>query len=110
VEAIRAWMANRAKPGEGALDLAAERAALARVQREYTELKIARERGLLIPREAVAMLDAARQSSARAAMLRLPVDALQRGVPREYEPILRDLAEGVLTALASAKWEEVEPA
>ncbi len=71
------------------------------------ELRLRRERRELVPRRSVGLLYAAVQQAVRAAVLRLPTDALQRGVPAEHEAVLRDLAAGVLNTLASTKWEDV---
>lgn len=104
IEAICAWREARRERVKPTLDLATERAQLAQAQRRLTNLKIRQLRGLLVSKEAVALLDAQRQASVRAAILRLPSDAVQRGIPVQHEPILRDLAEGVLAALARTKW------
>ncbi len=66
---------------------------------ELTELKIAKERGALVLREAAEGALSTTIGAARAAILRLPNDAIQRGVPVQYEEILRGLVEGVLTGL-----------
>ncbi len=104
VEAIQKWRAERKARVKPTLDLQAERAQLAQAQRRLTNLKIRQLRGLLVSKEAVSLLDGQRQASVRAAILRLPSDAVQRGIPVLHEPILRDLAEGVLAALARTKW------
>jgi phage terminase Nu1 subunit (DNA packaging protein) len=107
VEAIKKWREERQARVAPTLDLQAERARLARAQRRLTILKIRQLRGALIPRDAVVLLDAKRQASVRSAVLRLPTEALQRGVPAEHEALLRELAENVLTTLATTKWAEV---
>lgn len=107
VEAIRRWREERRAKQAPTLDLQSERARLARAQRHLAVLKIQQLRGALIPRESVSLLDAQRQASVRAAILRLPSDALQRGLPLEHEVLMRDLAEGVLATLSRVTWVEV---
>jgi phage terminase Nu1 subunit (DNA packaging protein) len=110
VEALRRWQEERRDREKPTLDLAEERARLARVQRRFTAIKIRQLRGALIPREAVVLLDGQRQSSVRAAILRLPSDAVQRGVPQDCEGTLRDLVEGVLSSLAAMTWSDTQGA
>lgn len=106
VEAIKAWREARATRVAPTLDLQAERARLARVQRHLTTLKIRQLRGELIQREAASLALDRIRGSMRAAILRLPTDAIQRGVPTEFEAVLRDLVDGALTTLARQKWSE----
>jgi hypothetical protein len=66
---------------------------------ELTRLRIAKFRGeLVLLTEADAAL-ASQQAAVRSAILRLPAAAVQRGVPREHEALLRGLTHEVLHAL-----------
>ena len=110
VEAIRVWMERRQERNQPALDLQAERAKLARVDRHLKSLRIRQLKGVLIPRESTDLIYSRVQASVRAAVLRLPVDAIQRGIPGDYEETLREIAEGILASLTAATWEDVEGA
>lgn len=68
-----------------------------------TELRIEKERGALVPFDTADAVVAAWQAAVRAAVLRLPTDAIRRGVPREHEALLRELAEDVLAAAARVR-------
>jgi phage terminase Nu1 subunit (DNA packaging protein) len=104
VEAIKAWRQARQEKNQPTLDLTMERALLARAQRRLAVLRTRKLRGELVLREAADAALSTMQAGARAAILRLPTDALQRGVPREHEALLRELCEGVLNSLASKRW------
>jgi hypothetical protein len=96
VEALAVELANERRGREGAVS-ARERKDLALAI--LTELRIEKERGALVLRDAADGVLATWQAAVRAAILRLPTDAIRRGVPRDHETLLRQLVEDVLHAV-----------
>lgn len=107
-EAIRAYCgglretaAGRRGDGPDGLDLTAERAALAKAQREHVELRLARERGELVDAQAVHIRFAAMVTAARNRL---------RGVPSKAKSRMHHLSEDdveTLEALIDAALGEV---
>ncbi|MGE0450214.1 MAG: hypothetical protein AB7Q29_11600 [Vicinamibacterales bacterium] len=103
VAAIAAWREQRAAQTRPTVDLSAARARLAVTQERLAALKVRELRGLLIRRlEAAAALTAI-IAAARASLLAVPRRAVLAGLPREHEPLVRQLVTDALRELSETR-------
>jgi phage terminase Nu1 subunit (DNA packaging protein) len=103
VQAIEAWRAARKARTAPALDLATERAALARVQRQLAHLKLREARGELIRSADAAAAQRATAGAVRAQLLAVPRRAVLAGLPREHEPLVKRLIAEALRELSEVR-------
>lgn len=105
--ALRAWKQGRAHGPEEALSLAAERAKLARAQREKWETFNRIRSGQLVERSAAVTEGRSHIAAAKARLLSTPRQAVMRGIiTRENEPALRALILEALRELG--RWRTVQ--
>lgn len=101
VAAIEAWRAERKTRTQPVLDLSAERARLARVQRKLTTLKLRELRGALVRVKDAERVQVAIAGAVKTQLLAVPRRCVLDGLPREYEALvhkhitqaLRELSE-----------------
>jgi len=103
VPAIATWRRARAARTRPTLDLCAERAKLARVQRKLTELKLREARGEFIRAKDVASAQRAIAAAAKASLLAVPRRAVLAGLPREHEALVKQLITEALRELAQVQ-------
>lgn len=89
VVAVRKWRRDRDAKRQPVLDLAHERAALARVQRELTELKVREARAELVKADDVERVQRAALAAVRAQLLAVPRRCVLAGLPRSHEPLVK---------------------
>ncbi len=107
--ALRLWKDRRQHGPEDALSLAAERAKLARVQREKWEIDVRLRTGELVERNAAVAEGRSHIAAAKARLLSIPRQAVMRGIiPREQEPAIRTLILEALRELG--RWKTLEDA
>lgn len=103
VAAIDAWRKARQTRTQPALDLAAERAKLARVQRQLTTLRLREARGELIRAKAVVEVQRAIAGAVKAQLLAVSRRAVLAGLPRDHEPLIRRLVVEALRELSEVR-------
>lgn len=103
VAAIRKWQEARQDRQRPILDLAAERAQLARVQTELTTLKLHEARGELVKAADAERVLRAIATSTKTAILSVPRRAVLTGLPREHEPLIRRLLTESLRELSEVR-------
>lgn len=102
--AVFKWRMARAEEGDAVNDLSAERAALAKVQRERIELELAESRGQLVKVDDVLTTWAGHIGTVKQALLGLPAKAaglVAPGKTAEAEAVLRKLIKEALTELST---------
>ncbi len=108
VAAIAKWRDERQARIKPALDLAVERAKLARAQRQKLGLEMRVRRGALVSRHDAEELWRGHVLRARARLLQIPAQARVRGVPPAAVAIVDELIRGALEALSSEPAEASE--
>ena len=103
VAAIRQWQAGRKVRTRPALDLAAERAALAHTQNQLATLKLREARGELVTASDAERALRAIVTATKAQLLSVPRRAVLAGVPRDCEPIIKQLLVEALRDLAEVR-------
>jgi phage terminase Nu1 subunit (DNA packaging protein) len=103
VAAIDGWRRERQARQRPALDLATERAKLARVQRELTTLKLREARGELIRATDAVDVQRAIATAAKVQLVAVSRRAVLAGLPREHEPLVKRLITEALRDLSAVK-------
>lgn len=103
VDAIRQWREKRQARTKPTLDLAVERAKLAKVQRQLTTLKLREARGELIRAKDAAQAQRTIGAAVKASLLAVPRRAILVGLPREHEPVIRRLITEALRELSQVQ-------
>ena len=104
LRAIVAWRQARATSAGPALsDLATERAALARVQRELSVLRLQAARGELIQAKDAAEATRAIVVATRTQLLSVPRRCVLAGLPLEHEPTIKRLITEALRELSEVR-------
>lgn len=103
LDALRTWMEERRARMQPVLDLNAERAKLARVQRQLARLKVHAMRKTLVPEKDVVSGWRAVLGATRAQLLAVPRQAVLSGLPREHEPLVKRLITDALRELSEVQ-------
>lgn len=103
VEAIAAWRSQRQARTQPTLDLALERAKLARVQTQLTALKVREARGELVKAADAERVLRAITVAAKTQLLAVPRRAVLAGLPRTHEPLVKRLITDALRELADVR-------
>lgn len=103
VAAIQAWMTARQARVKPTLDLAAERAKLARVQRQLTTLKLREHRGDVVRAKDALLAYQAIAGAVRVQLLAVPRNAVLGGLPREHEALVKRLIVQALRDLSDIR-------
>lgn len=103
VAAIEAWRQARQSKLKPALDLSTERAKLAKVQRQFTALKLREARGHLVATKDADAVQRAIAVAVKTQLLAVPRQALLSGLPRAYEALVRRLIVEALRELSEIR-------
>jgi phage terminase Nu1 subunit (DNA packaging protein) len=103
VAAIVKWRDERQARLTPTYDLVAERAKLARVQRQLAELKVKEARGQLIRAADAEHVQRSIAAAVRAQLLAVPRRAVLGGLPREHEALVRGLIVEALRELSEVR-------
>jgi phage terminase Nu1 subunit (DNA packaging protein) len=103
VAAIATWRAERQARLQPTYDLSAERAQLARVQRQLVELKVREARGQLIRAADAEHVQRSIAAAVKAQLLAVPRRAVLGGLPREHELLVRTLIVEALRELSEIR-------
>lgn len=103
VPAIEAWRLARQARTRPTLDLAAERAKLARVQRQVATLRYREARGELVRAKDVLQGQRGIAGAVKAALMSVSRRAVLAGLPQEHEPLIRRLVVEALRELSGLR-------
>lgn len=103
IAAIAAWRNARDKRQRPTLDLAAERAKLARSQRRFTDLKYREARGELVRLRDVIAAERECSGAVRSELMAVSRRAVLAGLPLEHEPLVRRLVIEALRELSETR-------
>lgn len=103
VAAILAWREDRQAKSKPTLDLTTERAALARVQRLLTQVKLRQAKGELIRASEAAVVQQAIAGAVKTSLLAVPRRAVLAGLPGEHEALVKRLIVEALRELAEVR-------
>ncbi len=103
VDAIRKWQEKRTTKRQPMFDLVRERARLAHVQVELTELKVREIRGELVRAADAERVQRAMAAAVRAQLLAVPRRCVLDGMPRRHERVVKRLITEALRELSTVR-------